>query len=201
NRRTFLKAAVVGTAAVAAVGGAGTAALALSGRKPASLLSFSTPQATPSPEAPCAVCTTGTVEPFQDENSFGKNSLFLWIRFINVAAGSYTIDVTPTIQPQGSSCTVSTPFSYQQNMSNVDAWVFAAGGLACHPAMLSDWASGSVTGSDFLPQSFTIATSKDLAVRVHLKGDCSGTFTVTALLKSGNTTVLSCTHDITITLK
>jgi hypothetical protein len=202
TRRALLKAAIVGSAAVATVGGASTAALALSGKRPANLLvvsSDATP--TPSPNDPCAVCTTGTnPADFVDEDTFGNNSLFLWVRFINVPAGSYSIDVTPMIEPQNTACVAGHPLDYQSDKNNVTSWIFPAGGLACHPHALTDWAGG--TQSDTLPASFTTSALQDLAVQVHLNpAGCTGTFTITGTLTNTTTktVVMQCTHMITLT--
>jgi hypothetical protein len=199
SRRAFLKAAVVGSAAVAAVGGASAAGLALTHKVPQLPLRFAGAAEVVSPNAPCAVCTTGTIEPFQDQDSFNNNeSMFLWVRFINVPAGSYTIDVTPPIQPQNAACVPSAPLEYQSAHNSVDSWVLPAGGFACHPAHLSELPAA--TQSDSLPVSVSPAATSDLMVRVHLQNGCTTASDVTihASLKSGSTTVLDCSHSIHI---
>ncbi len=172
----------------------------MSGRKPTGLLSFVGAQtaATPSPNDPCAVCTTGT-DPnnfVDDEDTFGNNSIFLWVRFINVPVGSYMIDVTPMIQPKGSSCVPATPFVYETPSTNVDFWILPAGGLACHPHALADLPAVTSTTASLPVSGCTTAATQDLLVRVHMKGACTGTHTVTGLLTNcQGQTVLSCTHD------
>jgi len=201
NRRDLLKAAVVGSAAVAAVAGAATAGLALTGKNPVNPLNriFSVTEF--SPGAPCAICTTGTnPDNFVDETTFnGNQSMFLWIRFLNVPAGSYTIDVSPTIQPStASSCPTSTPFQYQSPHNAVTQWELPAGNRACHPAKLSDLPSG--TSTDALPASFTLASTEDLLVQVHLQfcASTKQTYTVTGSLNQGATVIMSCSNEITI---
>lgn len=200
SRRAFLKAAVVGSAAVAAVGSAAAGGLALAHKAPPLTFRFGTSAATISPNDPCAVCTTGT-DPtaYADQDTFNnQESLFIWVRFINVPAGSYTLDVTPTIQPSTASCGTATPLTYQSKKSAVTSWVLPAGGLACHPAALTDLPTG--TSSDSLPVSFTITSTKDLLVQVHAQNNCTGSrdITITGLLKSGSATVMSCSHKIHI---
>src|SRR5260221_5020335 len=200
SRRAFLKAAVVGSAAVAAVGGASAAGLALAHKVPQLPLRFAGAAEVVSPNEPCAVCTTGTnPDNFVDQDTFNNNeSMFLWVRFINIPAGSYTIDVTPTIQSQNSACVPATPLQYQSPHNSVTSWVLPAGGLACHPAKLSDLPGG--TSSDSLPASFSTAQIQDLMVAVHLQNGCTTASDVTihASLKRGSTTVLDCSHSIHI---
>ncbi len=203
SRRKFLKAAVVGSAAVAAVGGTSAAGLALAQKNPLRTLRFMGVAQLVSPNDPCAVCTTGTNPlDFVDQDTFNfSESIFLWVRFINVPAGNYTIDVTPTIQPQNAACVPATPLQYNSAKNAVTSWVLPAGGLACHPAKLSDLPGGTQTNA--LPASFTISVVKDLMVSVHLQNGCDagGTVTITAYLKSGSTTVMHCDHTITINPK
>lgn len=200
SRRAFLKAAVVGSAAVAAVGGASAAGLALTHKAPLNTLRFAGVVTLVSPNDPCAVCTTGTnPDNFVDQDTFNNSeSIFLWIRFIGVTAGSYTIDVTPTIQSSGSACVSSAPLQYQSPKNSVSSWILDNGARACHPAKLSDLPSATQT--DALPASFTIASTKDLMVAVHLQNACAtaSDVTITAFLKSGDTTVMHCAHSIHI---
>jgi hypothetical protein len=200
SRRDLLKAAVVGSAAVAAVAGAGSAALALTGRKPVINLvgEFQ------SPGDPCAVCTSNTTPTFVDQNTFNcSENIFLWIRFINVPAGSYTVNVTPAIQDssiKNGKCDPSTPFQYSGGGNPVMQWTFAAGPMACHPGTLP----GGATNHDTISQvSFTVGSgqTKDLQVLVHLQNcaPTNQTVLVTVFLnKVGDGTIRQCTHNITI---
>jgi hypothetical protein len=198
SRRTVLKAAVIGSAAVAAVAGAGTAGLALAGKNPLNRI-FTVTQF--SPGDPCAICTTGTnPSHFEDETSFnGQQSIFLWIRFLDVPGGTYTIDVSPTIQPStASSCSTSTPFQYQSTHNAVTQWVLDPGNMACHPEALDDLPSG--THTDALPASFNFTGTKDLLVQVHIQNCASATqtYTVTGSLKQDGSVIMSCSNEITI---
>jgi hypothetical protein len=201
SRRDILKAAVVGSAAVAAVAGAGSAALALTGRKelnPLNQIEWIMPA---SPGDPCAVCTTETNPTnYITQNTFnGNQSMFLWLRFLNVPAGTYSVGVSPTIQPKSStSCPTSTPFKYQSPSAAVTQWALAPKNFECHPHALSELPTGTSTNS--LPASFTFTGTKCLLVQVHLDYCASGnnTYTVTGYLKQGSTVIQSCTHQITI---
>jgi hypothetical protein len=204
SRRDLLKAAVVGSAAVAAAAGAGSAALALTGRKPLNPLNQVEWIIPASQADPCAVCTTET-DPsnFITQDTFnGQQSMFLWLRFLNVPGGtgtSYSVDVSPTIQPNGSKlCPTSTPFSYQSPQAAVTQWVLAPQNFACHPHALSEVPGG--TQSDSLPASFTFSGMHCLLVQVHLNYCASGNgiYTVTGYLKQGATVIRSCMHQITI---
>lgn len=205
NRRSFLKAAVVGSATVAAAGAAAAGGLALVNRgNPLKSLGFAFAATQVSPNDPCAVCTTGT-DPsnFVDEDTFGHNSLFLWVRFINVPAGSYKINVTPAIAAKGSNCAdPSKPLEYQENSTgnNVDFWILTAGGLACHPHALTDWGATTSTSGALPVSCFTTHATQDLAIRVHLKGSCTGAITVTGqLLDCSDNVIMHCSTSVTIT--
>jgi hypothetical protein len=201
SRRDLLKAAVVGSAAVAAAAGAGSAALALTGQRslnPLNQIEWILPG---SPGDPCAVCTTDTNENnFSTKNTFnGSESMFLWLRFLNVPGGTYTVDVSPIIQPKSAnSCPTSTPFKYQSANAAVRRWVLPHKNYDCHPRSMSEVPGG--TNSDSLPVSFTFTGTSTLLVQVHLDycAATNQTYTVTTYLKQGNTVIQSCTHDITI---
>jgi hypothetical protein len=200
NRRNLLKAAVIGSAAVAATAGAGTAAAALTGRKELNPLNQIAWIIKGSPGDPCAVCTTDTNEDnYATQDTFHGQSMFLWLRFLNVPAGSYSVDVSPTIQPStASSCPTSTPFRYQSPQNAVTQWALEPKNFECHPRTLKEVPGG--TGSDALPVNFTITATKCLLVQVHLDYCASGnnTYTVTGYLKQGSAVIQSCTHQITI---
>jgi hypothetical protein len=116
SHRKVLKAAVVASAAVAAAAGARTAAHAPTGRLPLNLLNRVDWMQPGSPSTACDACTSDTKETnFSTKNTFsGSESTFLWRRFLNVPAGTYTVDVTPTSQPKGSTRATYTPFRYQR---------------------------------------------------------------------------------------
>jgi hypothetical protein len=200
SRRDLLKAAVVGSAAVAAAAGAGSAALALTGQRslnPLNQIEWILPG---SPGDPCAVCTTNTsANNFSNKDTFnGSESMFLWLRFLNVPGGTYTVDVSPTIQSSSAnSCSTATPFQYQNDKA-VKQWILSPQNFACHPHAMSELSSVQPTGS--LPASFSFTGTHCLLVQVHLKYCASGnhTFTVTGTLKQGSTVIQSCTHNITI---
>jgi hypothetical protein len=124
--------------------------------------------------------------------------MFLWLRFLNVPAGTYTVDVTPTIQPNGSPCTTSTPFRYQSAQAAVTQWALTPMNYQCHPLSISEVHGG--THSDKLPVSFTINAIKAVLVQVHLDycALVNGVYTVTGSLMQGTTVIQSCTHQITI---
>jgi hypothetical protein len=201
SRRNILKAAVIGSAAVAATAGAGTAAAALTGRKELNPLNQIAWIIQGSPGDPCAVCTTETnPNNYITQDTFHGQSMFLWLRFLNVPAGSYSVGVSPIIQAStASSCSTATPFRYQSPHSAVTQWALAPKNFECHPHSLSELPTG--THIDALPASFTITSAKCLLVQVHLDLCASGshTYTVTGSLKQGNTVIQSCTHQINIT--
>jgi hypothetical protein len=201
SRRDLLKAAVVGSAAVAAAAGAGSAALALTGNKslnPLNQIQWILPG---SPVSLCAVCTTDTNEnSFSNKDTFGGESMYLWLRFLNVPGGNYTVDVSPEIQPStANNCSTDTPFRYQ-NSQSVKQWILPPQNFACHPHAMSELSNVQPTGS--LPASFTFTSTHCLLVRVHLQYCASGnhTFMVTGSLNQGDNVIQSCTHNITITL-
>lgn len=126
----------------------------------------------------------------------------LWLRFLNVPAGTYTVDVSPTIQAStATSCPTSAPFRYQSPHNAVKLWVLDARNYDCHPLTLNELDTFPQTNADALPATFPITTSKHcLLAQVHLDLCASGshTYTVTASLKQGGTVIQSCTHQITI---
>jgi hypothetical protein len=207
SRRNLLKAAVIGSAAVAATAGVGAGAAALTGRKELNPLDQIAWIIHGSPGDPCAVCTTHTNEAnFVTADTFnGNSSMYLWIRFLNVLPGTYKVDVSPTIHDStASSCPTSAPFRYQSPSSAVTQWALAPKNFECHPHALSELPPG--THTDALPASFTITDTKCLLVLVHLKYCASGdnTYTVTgSLLQKQGTTdtytvIQTCNHNITI---
>src|SRR5262245_34092938 len=112
SRRNFLKAAVVASAAVAAAGGAAGLAL-VNSKAPTPLIRFIGSVISYPPNSECAICTTGTTAPFPPESSF-NGSLFVWLRFLGLANGSYTANINNTTT--GTHCSSSSPiFPFDYN--------------------------------------------------------------------------------------
>src|SRR5262249_8035381 len=145
------------------------------------------------PNSECAICTTGTAVPFPPESSF-NGSLFVWLRFLGLANGSYTANINNTTT--GTECSSSSPvfpFNYNGGGSSVEAWTHNPGSLACSPT--SDPAGDasftalnlngtSSNHASSLPVTFTISGGPlDVLIRVHLH-TCgkTGTFTLTTTL-------------------
>ncbi len=143
SRRNILKAAVIGSAAVAATAGVGTAAAALTGNKsliPLNQIDWIQPG---SPGSVCGVCTTDTNCNSKDIFT-GSGSMYLWLRFLNVPANTlgkhYTVGMSPAI---GSSCTTSLPIKYHGSSGAVTQWVLDPKNYECHPHSMGEVPGGT----------------------------------------------------------
>jgi hypothetical protein len=96
SRRAFLKAAVIGSAAVAAAGSAGAAALNLTVKKPGAILRLNSDVAS----GGCSGCATGSSSNSNDAadfdidckgNASNPGDFYFWFTDPSLAAGSYTL--------------------------------------------------------------------------------------------------------------
>jgi hypothetical protein len=205
SRRNFLKAAVISSAGVAAAGSV-AAGVAFSNRQAGPLIRFADSVTNFSPNDPCAICTTLTQAPYDPQSTFNTSeSIMLWLRFKNVPAGTYTVNIG-----DGVACSVTFPLQYQNGSSAVEAWTHAAGSLACSPtsdpagdaaytALTITPNSGAANHNGSLPVSFTLGTTLDVLFRVHVKACSVGTFTLTTTLNNAaGALVDTCHNEITI---
>jgi hypothetical protein len=194
SRRDLLKAAVVGSAAVAAIAGAGTAGLALAGKKPA-VLSF-VGDALPSNEG-CSGCVTGSqsacsaaypqlgcIDPpvgcahpqFRivptgnpANPSTNPGSFYVWVTVANVPANA-SISMTFTL-PSGFSTMPGNPYFL---------YTAPAGTASTCPTTTAANCGGNGTpvGSTFIKNASSLAglfpyavgpTSVDVELMVHVK--------------------------------
>ncbi len=185
SRRSFLKAAVIGSAAAVAVSGAGAATLTLTGHH-TGLTRFVVLASVSGITA--HACTTNTDSSPQDKSTFGSESLYFWALFKNVPAGTYSLDVSPPI-------TTTSLLGYQDPGNSVFMYEYAGGSTTydCHPSTLPT--SGNVLpAQSVLPiEGFTLSADTDLLLEVHLQANKvqntyqTGTVTLTANLYSGST--------------
>lgn len=196
SRRTFLKAAVVGSATAVAVSGVGAAAFTLTGHhtglKKYLALTDSISGVT---ETACV-----TDSSFSAQDSFGNDSIFFWTKFNSVPAGTYTIDVSPTLP----TAVVGYQSTGQGNFTQVVAY---SGGVSftCHPSD-TPTASSSISyvaQQPHVPVTFTTGSDGDVVLWLHLKGIADGSSTLTATLYVGTddsgTNVGSASATITVT--
>jgi len=194
SRRSFLKAAVVGSAAVVAASGAGAATLALTGhhtglKKYVPFIGGATLSGVTSD-----ACTTGTSDQpdgiKDDQTTFNKQeSIYFWAAFHNVPAGTYVIDVSPPI-------TASTLVVYQSSTQSpaVKLYEYAAGTMpfTCHPSSLSDLPKTSATANS-VAISFTLTSDSDVLLQIHLQGNnqtkTTQTLVLTATLYNGTESI------------
>jgi len=215
SRRTFLKAAIVGSAATVAVGAAGVVGLERAGAAPVPFARFPFLGNTNSPGGSTgSACTTGTnPNDYVEQSTFNnKESIFLWALFANLPAGSYHMTVSPTIEPKGgaicSPSPASHPFEYQGSSSatsNARIYDLSASSVSwtCSPKKQSQLPNTATQSGGSLPtSSVTVSAGDDLQLQIHMKNGCSGARTVTmtvSLFQGSNTTpFLSATTTITI---
>jgi hypothetical protein len=211
SRRNFLRAAVISSAAVVAAGGVAAATLASTGNSPSTLIRFV--GSTVSPTDPCDVCGSATqdvngslpAKGFTGNPNFGNSeSMYIWVKFTGVPTGSYSFNVTPTIQPKMTGNCTGQPYSFQSGSSDVKVYQFANGPLSCVPSSLASLPSASFTSST-LPISLSVSSGPvDLLFQLHLGNDCTsgGTTTVTGTLtNTGTDTSVHCSNDITVDAK
>lgn len=199
NRRNFLKAAVVGSAAAVAVSGVGAATLTLTGRH-TGLTRFVALTNTVSGVTSDA-CTTDTGDTPADKTTFNnQESIYFWFKVNNVPGGTYTFDVSPTI---GGSSTI---VDYQAS-NNVKVYEYTGGStnFSCEPPSLSGLPTASGT-ANALPITVTFTGSKDLLLELHLQGKSGnpgGDVTLTATLYQGSGTggTVEASKSATFTIK
>lgn len=177
SRRTFLKAAVVGSAAAVAVSGVGAATLTLTGHhtglKKYLALTDSLSGVTGK------ACTTDSSD--NEQTSF-HDSIYFWAKFNAVPAGTYTIDVSPTI-PDGK-------VDYQSSGNNVFIYNYPGGDSSfdCNPPSLPD-STTALVKQKTLTVTFTTPSDGDVLLQLHLTPTVtSGTDTLTAKLYQGTGT-------------
>lgn len=125
NRRDFLKAAVVGSAAVVAAGSATAAALSLSAKRPGPILRLVSQQIS---SEPCTACVTGSTMDATDALNFDidlaghashPSEFYIWLTSPRLPAGPYgmRLGVGETLCGQPSGCAFNlgdadAPFTY-----------------------------------------------------------------------------------------
>ena len=211
NRRDFLKAAVIGSAAVAAAGGVATAGLALTGKKPA-ILPFVGVAVSGNP---CQACVTSTAPDANDALDFDIDSkghasspgdFYLWFSDSGLAAGTYDLAVTITEQGNPPVTLDSGALFIYKGTNAVMVYNPATAAAQCPtslPAAGSDLKHGGTIG-DVFPYAHP---GGNFQVQIHM--DYSGgtigsagttktfTFTVTLSNHSGGTQVCQATYVIT----
>lgn len=221
SRRDFLKAAVIGSAGVAAAGGAAAAALALTGKQ-APLIRFV--GSLMSPTDPCAICFSHTTAGgtsttcFDTSGSFNTtNDVFVWVRFLNVTGGAsgttYSADVTNQdtgcVGQEGigtGSCAIFTYHgfgikAFTSPASLSQACVPCAQPPGTDPSSGVTYSNLTFTGTAF-PVTFTVAAgvTEDVLFQVQTKPNVSaGTYTLgTSLTNTAtNAVVDTCTNTVT----
>lgn len=203
SRRSFLKAAVIGSAAAVAVSGAGAATLTLTGHH-TGLKRFVTLTNEASGLTGHA-CTTDTgtgdagtlAEKGSQTNPFqNQESIYFWFKVNNVPVGTYTFDFSPPAAAfSQSDYTSGTLVMYNDGSANdVNAYEYAAGtaNFDCSPPSLTSLSSdATLSGSaGSAPLTFDVKNSaKDVLIQVHLKGiknNPGGSVTLTATLYQGS---------------
>ncbi len=196
SRRNFLKAAVVGSAAAVAAGGVGAATLTLTGHHTGlkrlvgltDLVSGVT----------SAACTTNTQDPLGEKDTFNtQESIYFWFKVNNVPAGTYTFDVSPTIDPASKPQYTSggSLVQYQSGSNDVHVYQYTPSDatFACNPPALTG-PTGLPTPlktQDTLTITVTTSATKDLLLQVHLQGEKNnpgGSVTLTGTLYQGTGT-------------
>lgn len=188
SRRSFLKAAVVGSAAVVAASGAGAATLALTGhhtglKKYVPFIGDATLSGVTSD-----ACTTDSSD--SPQSDFGSDSIYFWAKFNDLPAGPYTIGVTPTIDPQGtnwSSGLSGLAFNSASNCANVYVLDASKATYTCNPPSLPN-PGDTPYSQNTLPINFSAADGQDALFQLHIKAEkgFTGTVTITATLYTGN---------------
>lgn len=175
SRRTFLKAAVVGSAAAVAVSGVGAATLTLTGHHTGLKKYLALTDSLSGVHSDACTTTSGDVM----QDTFGNDTIFFWAKFDAVPAGTYTIDLSP--EPGGSGSIVD----YPNGAGNYVQIVFYAGGdssFTCNPATLPDSNADYLAQQASAPVTFTTPSDGDVLFWLHVKGSSSGTETLTASL-------------------
>ena len=195
SRRTFLKASVVGSATAVAVSGVGAAAFTLTGHHTGLKKYLALNDSISGVTETACVTSSG----FEDQTSFGEDSIFFFAKFNAVPAGTYTFDVSPTLP--------TSVVGYQSiGAGNFTQVVAYSGGVSftCHP---SDTPTASATVSypaqqAHVPVTFTTTSDGDVVLWLHLKGIAAGSSTLTATLYQGTddtgTNVGSASATITV---
>lgn len=180
SRRSFLKAAVVGSAAAVAVTGVGAATLTLTGRH-TGLTRFVVLGDTISGITADA-CTTDSSDAVK--NSF-HDSIYFWAKFNHVPAGQYTMDISPSLPTP----TVDPVVDYQGGGNNVFIYSYPGGdsSFTCNPSTLPDTNNAINTQMNILPTTFKTLSDGDVLLELHLKPGATGTVTLTAELFQGST--------------
>jgi hypothetical protein len=198
SRRTFLKAAVIGSATAVAVSGVGAATLTLTGRH-TGLTRFVTLGATVSGLTGHA-CTTGTTSPYPEKGGQGdpytnQESIYFWCKVNNVPTGNYSFSISPTPAANTQSNYSSGPiFMFNDSSSNdVNVYEYTVGTtFECSPTTDSGLPLPAATATNTAASiSFAvIGSAKDVLLQVHLKGiknNPGGSVTMTATLENTDT--------------
>lgn len=174
SRRSFLKAAVVGSAAAVAVTGVGAATLTLTGRH-TGLTRFVVLSDTIS-GITADGCTTDSSD--SEKDTFGSDSIYLWAKFNHVPQGEYTIQVSPKLP--------TTQVKYQDKGNDVMIHVYPGGdsSFKCNPSTLP---TSFFASKKTLPITFTTTSDGDVLLELHLKPvkDATGSVTLTVELFQG----------------
>lgn len=197
SRRTFLKAAVVGSAAAVAVSGAGVATLKMTGHH-TGLTKFLVLGDTISGITESACTTKSNDTKSTPPDTYNSETIFFWFKFNAVPKGTYYFDVSP--EPGSSGAPV---YLSSSGASAVQVVAYANGAsFTCNPP--SNPTSGFVAQQSTLPVSFTTTSDGDVLLWLHTKGNTTGTnLQVTATLYQGTppsgTAVGSATATFTLT--
>lgn len=180
SRRTFLKAAVVGSATAVAVSGVGAATLTLTGHhtglKKFLALGDSLSGVTG------AACTTSSGTHPNPQTKFHEESIYFWAKFNAVPKGTYTIDVSPTIP------TSEVDYQASGNGNNVFIFNYPGGdsSFSCSPSTLPD-TSNALVKQHALFVTFSTPSDGDVLLELHLNPlTTSGSQTLTATLYQGS---------------
>jgi hypothetical protein len=197
-----------------AAGGAAGATLMATGKSPSSLIRF-IGDVTLSPNDPCDVCSSNTQDPLVAKGTSGNpytntESMFIWVKFLGIPNGTYSFDLSPTIQPKGTgTCPPGIPLSFGAGSNSINVYTFPNGPRNCIPASLAGLPASPLATQNTLAIQFTISGGPlDVLVQCHLQNDCdnAGTYTVTGTLSpvpgtgtSGSP--VSCSNDIHVAAK
>lgn len=203
SRRSFLKAAVIGSAAAVAVSGAGAATLTLTGHHTGLTRFVALTNEASGLTGHACTTDTGTgeegtlAEKGSQDNPFQtQESIYFWFKVNNVPVGTYTFDFSPPAAAfDTADYTSGTLVMYNDSSTNdVNVYEYAAGStnFDCSPPSLSSLSSSSVTpsgSSGSAPITFDVKNSaKDVLLQVHLKGrkkNPGGSVALTATLYQG----------------
>jgi hypothetical protein len=179
SRRDFLKAAVIGSAAVATAGGAVAAGYALTSRKPSTVRFIGNEVS----GDPCRACVTDTTL-IQNQNTFkitsgggsSPGSWYLWFTDHALPTGHYTVAVTVRKFAVNGGSTFTdyaiggsgSPFDYQAGNNNVQIFSLATA-QDCPTSLPTGPVDTFNTLADAANFSWTETGTNDMQMNIHLK--------------------------------